>query len=84
MVRSIKHKYKRVGPSSAPVPAVVVLHHVNRRALGSQPTLSLPQTALAFAVVTEATRDDFEQYFAGLSHEGDAMKIATLSLVFFL
>ena len=47
-------------------------HHVNRRALGSEPGLFLRQNVLAFAIVTQATRDDFEEYFAGVSHEGDA------------
>ena len=59
-------------------------HHVNRRALGSEPTLFLRQNVLAFAIVTQATRDDFEEYFAGVSHEGDATIIATLSPIFLL
>ena len=47
-------------------------HHVNRRAfLGSEPTLFLQPNVLAFAIVTQAARDDFEEYFAGVSHEGD-------------
>ena len=54
-------------------------HHVNRRALGSEPKLFLPQNVLAFAIVTQATLDDFEEYFAGVSHEGDATIIAILS-----
>ena len=57
-------------------------HHVNRRALGSEPTLFLRQNVLAFAIVTQATRDDCEEYFAGVSHEGDATIIATLSPIF--
>ena len=57
-------------------------HHVNRRALGSEPTLLLRQNVLAFAIVTKATRDNFEEYFAGVSHEGDATIIATLSPIF--
>ena len=32
----------------------------------------LPPNVLAFAVVTNATREYFEEYFAGVSHEGDA------------
>ena len=59
-------------------------HHVNRRALGSEPTLFLWQNVLAFAIVTQATSDDFEEYFAGVSHEGDVTIIATLSPVFLL
>ena len=59
-------------------------HHVNRRALGSEPTLFLRQDVLAFAIVTQATRDDFEEYFAGVSHEGDATIIATHSPIFLL
>ena len=39
-------------------------HHGNRRALGSEPTLFLRQNVFAFATVTLATRDDFEQYVA--------------------
>ena len=57
--------------------------HVNRRALGSEPTLFLRQNVLAFAIVTQATRDDFEEYFSGVSHEGDATISATLSPIFF-
>ena len=57
-------------------------HHVNRRALESEPTLFFRQNFLAFAIVTEATRDDFEEYFAGVSHEGDATIIDTLSPIF--
>ena len=30
------------------------------------------------------TRDDFEEYFAGVSHEGDATIISTLSPIFLL
>ena len=59
-------------------------HHVNRRALGSEPTLFLRQNVLASAIVTQATRDDFEEYFAGVSHEGNATIIATLSPIFLL
>ena len=60
-------------------------HQVNRRALRSEPTLFLRQNVLAFAIiVTQATRDDFEEYFAGVSHEGDATIIATLSPIFLL
>ena len=40
-------------------------HHVNRRALGSEPILFLRQNVLAFSIVTQATRDDSEEYFAG-------------------
>ena len=57
-------------------------HHVDRRALGSEPTLFLRQNVLAFAIVTQATRDDFEEYFAGMRHEEDATIIATLSPIF--
>ena len=59
-------------------------HHVNRRALGSEPTLFLRQNVLAFAIVTRATRDDFEESFAGASHEEDAAIIATLSPIFLI
>ena len=58
-------------------------HHVNRRALGFEPTPFLRQNVLTFAMVTQATRDDFEEYFSGVSHEGDATMIATLSPFFF-
>eukprot|EP00904_Undaria_pinnatifida_P013748 jgi/Undpi1/9503/HiC_scaffold_27.g11959.m1 len=44
-------------------------HHVNRRALGSEPTLFLRQNVLAFAIVTQATHDHFEEYIAGVSHD---------------
>ena len=59
-------------------------HHVNRRASGSEPTLFLWPNVLAFAIVTQATRDYFEECFAGVSHEGDATIIATLSPTFLL
>ena len=59
-------------------------HHVNRRALGSEPKLFLPQNVLAFAIVTQATLDDFEEHFAGVSHEGYATIIAILSPIFLL
>ena len=40
-------------------------HHVNRRALEPEPTLLFRrQNILTFAVVTHATRDDFEECFA--------------------
>ena len=42
------------------------------------------QNVLAFAIVAQATRDDFEEYFTGVSHEGDATIIATLSPIFLL
>ena len=45
--------------------------YVNRRASGSEPTLFLRQNVLTFAIVTQAPRDDFEEYFAGVSYEGD-------------
>ena len=36
-------------------------NHANHRALGSEPTLSILQNVLAFAIiVTQATRDDLE------------------------
>ena len=58
-------------------------HHVNRRALGSEPTLFLRQNVLALAIFTQATRDDFEDYVSDVS-QGDAAIIATLSPVFLL
>ena len=57
-------------------------HHVNRQTLGYEPTLFLRQNVLTFAVVTKATRDDFEEYFACVSHEGDATIVATLRPTF--
>ena len=59
-------------------------HHVNRRPLGSKPTLFLVQNVLAFAIVTKATRDDFEECFAGVSQEGDTTIVATLRPMFLL
>ena len=59
-------------------------HRVNRRGLRSESTLFLRQNVLAFALVTQATRYDFEEYFAGVSHEGDATIIATPSPIFLL
>ena len=59
-------------------------HHVNRRSLGSKPTLFLWKNILAFAVVTKAARDDFREYFAGVSHKGDATKAATFRPIFLL
>ena len=37
--------------------------------MGSASTLFVRHSVLAFAIVTQVTRDDFEQYFAGVSHE---------------
>ena len=59
-------------------------YHVNRRALGFEPTLFRHQNVLAVAIVAQATRDYFEEYFAGVSHEGDATIIPTLSHIFLL
>ena len=52
--------------------------------MGSEPPLFLRQNVLAFAIVTQATRDDFEEYLAGVSHEGDATIIAKLCPIFLL
>ena len=83
LVRSIKHKYKGVSffrPSSCRRRTTI-----NRRSLGSKPTLLLPQNVFALAVsLTKATRDDFEEYFAGVSHKGDATIVATLRPIFLL
>ena len=54
-------------------------HHVTRRALESELTLFFRQCVLAFAIVIQATRHDFEEYFAGVSHEQEATISATLS-----
>ena len=59
-------------------------HEAYRRALGSEATLFLRQNVLAFAVVTKATRDYFEEYFACVSQEGDATVVATLCPIFLL
>ena len=59
-------------------------HDVNRRALGREPILFLRQNILVFAIVTQATRDDLEEYFAGVSDERDATIIATLIVRCFL
>ena len=59
-------------------------HHVNCRALGSEPTLFLRKNVLAFAIVTRTTRDDIEENFAGVNHQGYATIIATLSPILFL
>ena len=59
-------------------------HHGNRRALGPEPTLFLRQNVLMFAVVTKATRDDFEEYFAGVSQDGDATIVDTFCSIFLL
>ena len=69
---------------SAPVPAVVE-RHINRRALGSEPTLFLRKIVLAFAVVTKTTRDEFKEYFACVSHEGVATIVASrCSIILFV
>ena len=82
-VRSIKHKYREVSISRASsCSSSYYEHHVNRRSLGSGLTLFLQQNVLAFAMVTQATRDDIEEYFAGVSHERDATIIATISPIF--
>ena len=44
----------------------------------SKPTLFLLQSVRAVAVVTKATRGDFGEYFAGVSHEGNTNIVATL------
>ena len=59
-------------------------HHVNRRALGSEPTLFLPQNVLAFEVVTKATRIGLEEHFAFVSHDGDITTVATPCPIFLL
>ena len=90
LVTSIKYNYKGVSffhASSCSRPRQFLQssyceHHVNHRALGSEPTLFLRKNILAFAIVTQATRDYIEDYFAGVSHEGDATIIATLSSSF--
>ena len=41
-------------------------HHVDRRPFGPKATLLLWQDAFPFAVVAEAARDEFEEYFAGM------------------
>ena len=57
-------------------------HHVNRRALPPALTLFLRQNVLAFATVAQASRDYSEEYFDGVSHEGDDTIITTFSLIF--
>ena len=60
-------------------------HHVNCRALWSEPILFLRQNVLAFGIFTQAIRNYFdEEYFAGVSSEGDTTIIATLSPIFLL
>ena len=59
-------------------------HHVDRRAVRSKSTLLLRYDAFPFAVVTEAVRDDFEEYFAGVHPEGDATIVTTLRPIFLL
>ena len=59
-------------------------HHFGRRGLWSEPTLFFRPNVLAFANVPHASRDDFEEYLAGVSHEGDAMIIVTRSSIFLL
>ena len=59
-------------------------HHVNHQALGSELTLFFRQKVLSFAIVTQVTRDDFEEYFASVSYEGDATITATLGSTFLL
>ena len=54
-------------------------HHVDRRVLGSEPTLFHRQNVVAFDKITQATPDDFEEYFLSVSHKGDATIITTLS-----
>ena len=57
-------------------------HHVDRRALGSRAPLLLRQHAFPCAVDAEAARDDLEEYFAGVRHEGDTTIVCTLRLIF--
>ena len=59
-------------------------HHVISRALGSKSTLLLRQNVLVFAVVTRTTRDDVEEYFARVYHDGDATIVATFYQIFLL
>ena len=59
-------------------------HHVDRRAVGFKSTLLLRGDAFPFAAATEAARDDFEEYFASVSHKGDAEIVTTLRSIFLL
>ena len=59
-------------------------HHVDGRAAGSKSTLRLRQDAFPFELVTEAARDDFEEYFASVRHKGDATIVTTLRPIFLL
>ena len=59
-------------------------YHINRRTLSSEPTLLSRKNILAFAIVTQATRDGFEEYFTGVSHEGHAPTIGIHSPTFLL
>ena len=57
-------------------------HHVNRRALRSEVTLFVRQKGFSCSVVPKATRHDFDEFFACVSHEGDAAIVDTLCPIF--
>ena len=84
LVRSTKHKKKGVSFLRQFLQSSYYEHHVNCRALGSEPTLFLRKNVLAFAIVTRTTRDDIEENFAGVNHQGYATIIATLSPILLL
>ena len=85
IIRSIKHMNS--GVSFLPrqfLQASHHEHHVDRRAVGFKSTLLLRGDAFPFAAATEAARDDFEEYFASVSHKGDAEIVTTLRSIFLL
>ena len=83
MVRSTRHKYKGMffHASSCRRRTTSIKPTVERWGLNphcsSGKLFSRSQQPL-----TKATRDDFEEYFAGVGHEGDATVVATLRPIF--
>ena len=53
-------------------------HHIGGRTVLSETTLFLRQNPRALAVLTEGTRDDFQQYLAGVRYQRDIRVVSTL------
>ena len=58
--------------------------NIDRRAVGSKSPLLLRYDAFLLAVVTGAARDDFEEQFASVRHNGDATIVSALRPIFLL
>ena len=86
MVRSIKHMNSGVSfffASSCSRRTTNIMSTVERWGLNPRCSSSRMPSRSQY-VVTEAARDDFEEHFAGVRHEGDATIVATLRYIFLL